>query len=66
MAVKTKVSVPIKRAGEDREIEVEPAENGWVEVSVPSVGTHRICKFEVEVDEWQKALAVLTAASQQP
>ena len=53
MAVK--VTVPIKRAGEDREAEVIAGTNGTVEIFVPSVGSHRICRFEIDPKELAKA-----------
>jgi hypothetical protein len=56
-----KVQLPITRAGETREAELVPGDNGEVAVMIPSVGSHRICKFEVEPTELMKAMAMLTA-----
>lgn len=55
-----KVAVDAERAGEKIQLELARRDNGKVvDVFVPSVGTHRICRFSIDPDELASALKAL-------
>ena len=55
-----KVGVLIERAGEEVQAELSSKGNGVVSVFVPSVGTNRIARFEVNTDELIHALRTIS------